>query len=253
MWEYNYSLLPDYLEHHGILGMRWGVRRYQNKDGTLTAKGRKRLGLEDYDKAHGEDFVVKKGTKASRVVTTNGYYDTEDTYGKKAAEKFVKDALAKDKKLETKYVSVDNVRNSGRKNGKDFYLSWFSGEGYDPEHAQLTMYQLKNDIKVASGKQVVDAVMSEIGQKKVKEIFKQKKDFKDVSMEYTTNKDLFNRVNQRFKDKGYDAVEDINDPDTDMPLIVFNTVKNFGNPTSVTRGEKAVREVFERYGYKVTY
>lgn len=35
--------MADYLIHHGIMGMRWGVRRYQNKDGTLTAAGRKRL------------------------------------------------------------------------------------------------------------------------------------------------------------------------------------------------------------------
>lgn len=32
----------DYLAHHGILGMKWGVRRYQNKDGTLTSAGKKR-------------------------------------------------------------------------------------------------------------------------------------------------------------------------------------------------------------------
>lgn len=32
----------NYLMHHGILGQKWGVRRYQNKDGSLTEEGRVR-------------------------------------------------------------------------------------------------------------------------------------------------------------------------------------------------------------------
>lgn len=37
----------DYLMHYGVKGMKWGVRRYQNADGTLTAKGLKRYGTPD--------------------------------------------------------------------------------------------------------------------------------------------------------------------------------------------------------------
>ena len=35
-------LYGDYLAHHGIKGQKWGVRRYQNEDGSLTEAGRKR-------------------------------------------------------------------------------------------------------------------------------------------------------------------------------------------------------------------
>lgn len=51
----------DVLQHYGVLGMKWGVRRYQNKDGSLTAAGRARLDKKD------EKWAKKKGDKITET------------------------------------------------------------------------------------------------------------------------------------------------------------------------------------------
>lgn len=50
-------VLQPYLAHHGIKGQRWGVRRYQNPDGSLTEKGKARLEKKD------NDWIDKRSAK----------------------------------------------------------------------------------------------------------------------------------------------------------------------------------------------
>lgn len=85
MTNYKVVYSSDYLAHHGILGQKWGVRRFQNADGSLTPKGKMRYKVNEdgsISKKSGNERKSEKKESLSYNYKTGDRYMNSDRYKK---------------------------------------------------------------------------------------------------------------------------------------------------------------------------
>lgn len=109
---------PNELYHYGILGMKWGVRRFQNKDGTLTSAGKKR-----YANSEAPKRIIKNGKIMKRKTKEEKLQDASDDYKVYDALKNKKSYEMSNKELEAYIRRVDLERKYSEIHGPKAFSS----------------------------------------------------------------------------------------------------------------------------------
>lgn len=128
----------DYIAHHGIKGMKWGVRRYQNSDGTLTPEGR-----VHYQKIVDHPVTFQIGSHPSLL--SSPVYRIR--YRKR------------DKEINTYYDALDKINGDTKID---------LGEHEDV----IRKMAKKNGISIKQAKQMADYAMEDYNRCKNTEVFK---------------------------------------------------------------------------------
>lgn len=140
----------DYLEHHGVLGMHWGVRKYQNADGSLTTAGKQRY----YSKVtKGDGYTQRNLGEAGhkynkKAMAAADRYADALAYNVKRVNKDYDKTFSEYKELREKnnahYLNERDKwgKQQGKYKGKDYYQfkdisadDWYGSEDSKKERA----------------------------------------------------------------------------------------------------------------------
>jgi len=203
-----------YIYHHGVKGQKWGVRRYQNKDGTLTEEGKRRKNI------HGntDDIIVKRGSIAQRLSTTKNEEDNDRhayiSLKPKDNKKYLKEWGLDGYKYQLK-ITNDLIMPAYDKRVK-IALQAIRNADIDQVAKDVGNLRYRNTAK-ALVRQVKDMTVDQLTDRAYKS-------FASSLTESEYNRKIFF---DELKKNGYNAVIDDNDRGwTDMPVIVFNRKNN---------------------------